>query len=404
MLILLFSVFSLLMGNSQFILLLGVLALASSGFLAIYFSQLHISIRKSSEALEAMTENYALRSRALEEAVNINKGFKLNFDELVNDEYRRLAEEVKQERDESMERIAWAENKASTVDALGKRFLKDSVKWISSRLTPNNYTASRDKLQKVIDFCRKSDFVVTGNEESELFAALKSEYEKVLLADHARQEQARIKAQIREEKKAEKELEREMQRVESERKAIELALEKALSESADQHSTEIEALRAKLLEAEERAKRTQSMAELTKAGYIYVISNLGSFGVSVFKIGMTRRLEPMDRVKELGDASVPFPFDVHMMISCDNAPALEHALHKAFHHRRVNKVNLRKEYFSVSIEEIAQQVEALHGEVEFVADAEALEFYESRDMSPEDYAYVTGQLEAIGALDDEGDM
>lgn len=98
------------------------------------------------------------------------------------------------------------------------------------------------------------------------------------------------------------------------------------------------------------------MAQQTKAGNVYVISNLGSFGDRVSKIGMTRRLEPMDRVKELGDASVPFPFDVHMMIACDDVPKLETALHREFHKRRINRVNLRKEFFRVGLEEIQKLV------------------------------------------------
>ena len=89
-----------------------------------------------------------------------------------------------------------------------------------------------------------------------------------------------------------------------------------------------------------------------KAGYVYIISNVGAFGEGVYKIGMTRRLEPMDRIDELGDASVPFDFDVHALIFSDNAPGLEAALHKAFEDRKLNMVNTRREFFRVSLEEI----------------------------------------------------
>ena len=98
---------------------------------------------------------------------------------------------------------------------------------------------------------------------------------------------------------------------------------------------------------------------LTKTGHVYIISNDGSFGENVYKIGMTRRLEPMDRVKELGDASVPFPFDVHAMIRTSDAPALENALHKHFDMRRLNLENQRKEIFHVSIDEIRQELDEL---------------------------------------------
>lgn len=141
------------------------------------------------------------------------------------------------------------------------------------------------------------------------------------------------------------------------------------------------------------------MAELTKAGHVYVISDIGSFGEGVFKIGMTRRLEPMDRVRELGDASVPFPFDVHMMISCDDAPSLENALHREFHKHRVNKVNFRKEFFRIDIESIKQIVEANCGTVDYVADPEAFEYRESLNMNEDDYEFIERTMEPIGEHD-----
>ena len=106
------------------------------------------------------------------------------------------------------------------------------------------------------------------------------------------------------------------------------------------------------MEAEEKNQRALSMAQQTKRGNVYVISNIGSFGENVYKVGMTRRLEPMDRVRELGDASVPFPFDVHAIIESDDAPALENTLHKALALMQVNKVNPRKEFFRVSLSDI----------------------------------------------------
>jgi len=112
-----------------------------------------------------------------------------------------------------------------------------------------------------------------------------------------------------------------------------------------------------LKEAEEKNKRAQSMAELTKSGHVYVISNIGSFGDDVLKIGMTRRLDPMDRVDELGDASVPFDFDVHAMIYSDDAPALEKELQAIFAKHQVNKVNCRKEFFRAGIFKIKDTFE-----------------------------------------------
>ncbi|MFZ5829218.1 MAG: GIY-YIG nuclease family protein, partial [Planctomycetota bacterium] len=148
-------------------------------------------------------------------------------------------------------------------------------------------------------------------------------------------------------------------------------------------------------EAEERAQRAISQAQLTKAGHVYVISNIGSFGKGVYKIGMTRRHVPQERVTELGDASVPFPFDVHMMISCDDAPALENALHRELHAQRVNKVNFRKEYFRADFEAIRRVVEAQHGTVEYRAEPAAEEYWESMNMSAEDFEFVERTIESI---------
>lgn len=108
---------------------------------------------------------------------------------------------------------------------------------------------------------------------------------------------------------------------------------------------------------------------------------MGSFGEDVYKIGMTRRLDPMDRVKELGDASVPFPFDVHAIIYSEDAPALENKLHKLFHPRRVNLVDERKEFFHVSVDEIARAVRENHAEIEFTLAAEAAEYRKTVSMA-----------------------
>jgi len=154
-----------------------------------------------------------------------------------------------------------------------------------------------------------------------------------------------------------------------------------------------------LAEAESK-ERAISQAQLTKAGFVYVISNIGSFSEGVFKIGMTRRLEPLDRVRELGDASVPFPFDVHMMISCQNAPALEIALHRVLVRQQVNRTNPRKEFFRTDIATIVKIVKENHGEVEYVADAEALQYRQSEAMSDEDAEFIEHVFEAI---DDDGE-
>ena len=124
-------------------------------------------------------------------------------------------------------------------------------------------------------------------------------------------------------------------------------------------------------------KRAISMAQQTKSGYVYIISNEGSFGQNVYKIGMTRRLEPLERIRELSSASVPFAFDVHAFIWSDDAPALENMLHKKFALFQVNKVNFRKEFFRLPLSEIRAGIEDSGLDVKWTVAAQATEYRES---------------------------
>ena len=288
-----------------------------------------------------------------------------------------------------------AQQQHVSIEALGKRLLKDNVKFIGAKVTANNYATSKKKFEKVFDFCEKHGYPVPKPERQEILGDLKRDFEVAVAKQWQKEEQARIKRQIREEQRLEAERQRELQRLDNQALAIETALQKAKEEA------EVQRLRAELEEALAKLERAKSMAELTRAGFVYVISNVGAFGEGVFKVGMTRRLEPLDRVRELGDASVPFPYDVHMMISSDDAPALENALHQGLHKFQVNKVNPRKEFFKVEVDTIVRLVEKHHGNVDYVATPEALEYNESLNMSDEDFDYVSGELGKFGE-DEEG--
>jgi Domain of unknown function (DUF4041)/T5orf172 domain len=183
-------------------------------------------------------------------------------------------------------------------------------------------------------------------------------------------EQAQIREQMREEEKAIREIEKAREQAEKDEAKFADMLEKAKAEAqraTDQDKEKLNEkiikLEALLAEAEANRQRAISRAQMTRSGHVYVISNVGSFGEHVFKIGMTRRLEPLDRVRELGDASVPFPFDVHALIFTDDAPTLENTLHKRFNFRRVNFENIKKEFFRVTIEEIRDELHKVHQEV-----------------------------------------
>ncbi len=199
-----------------------------------------------------------------------------------------------------------------------------------------------------------------------------------------REEQRRIKEQLREEEKARRDYERAIKEAAKQedmlRKAMEKAkqqMEKATDEQRVKYEMQLQELSERLKEAEERNKRALSMAQQTKRGHVYIISNVGSFGENIYKIGLTRRLDPIDRIRELGDSSVPFEFDVHALIFSEDAPSLESQLHKHFLFMQMNKVNHRKEFFRADITHIRQEVEDLGLEAEWTMTAKAREYYET---------------------------
>lgn len=201
-----------------------------------------------------------------------------------------------------------------------------------------------------------------------------------------KEEQAEIKRQMREEVKLEQEALKAQKEEEKFQKMLEKAkaeAEKATGGQLDKLNKKIALLDHELQEAHEKNKRAKSMAQQTKSGHVYIISNIGSFGENIYKIGMTRRLEPLDRVRELGDASVPFLFDVHAMVYADDAPTLENLLHKKFKPQQVNLVNNRKEFFSVPLSDIEREVKKISPDSEFIETAEARDYRESMAIRDE---------------------
>jgi len=200
-------------------------------------------------------------------------------------------------------------------------------------------------------------------------AAVQAEKE----AERARREQ------LREAKKAEEELARERAKLDKEREHYANALA-ALEARGDVEGAE--ELRAKLTEIDAAIADVDYRAANVRAGYVYVISNLGSMGENVVKIGMTRRLDPMDRIRELSDASVPFNFDVHALFFSEDAFGVEAMLHRHFADRRVNRVNMRREFFYASPEEVLEALREHNvAVVEYRTEAAAEEFRASRKIA-----------------------
>ena len=267
-----------------------------------------------------------------------------------------------------------------------RNFNTESDLYISN-VTYRNYERMENKIRKSHETINKFGEMF-GMEILYEYLQLKIDelilnYEYKDKQEQERQEQRELLEQMREEEKAQREMERELAKAKREEERYERALEEAKKDLELAHDEEkrnllakIQLLERNLQEAQEK-ERAISQAQLTKAGHVYVISNIGSFGEDVYKIGMTRRLQPEDRVYELGNASVPFPFDIHAMIFSENAPELEKTLQKEFDHLRLNRVNTRKEFFKVSLDEIHEKAKQHKGDVYFTKLAEAKQYRES---------------------------
>ena len=244
-----------------------------------------------------------------------------------------------------------------------------------SKAKYNNVQTMENRIQKTYDALNKLS-ETTHCEITPEYLSLKLDelyltHEYQEKKQEEQEEQRRIREQMREEERTAKELEKARKQAEKEERQYQEALAKARKEAEsatgklqEKLQAQIQELQQRVAEAESNKERAISQAQLTKYGHVYVISNIGSFGEDVYKIGVTRRLTPEDRVKELGDASVPFPFDIHAMISCENAPELERRLHKIFDNKRVNSVNVRKEFFRVTLKEVAEAVQYIDKELQ----------------------------------------
>lgn len=226
-----------------------------------------------------------------------------------------------------------------------------------------------EKLGKIMSVSINPRYIQMKNDE------LKIALEYQIQKQREKDEQKEFRAQQREEARVARELEEARKDSLKEQQHYQNALDKVQKQIANcSNDTELDILKEKQNELisrlgliEEEIAQIDYRQANQKAGYVYIISNIGAFGENVYKIGMTRRLEPQERVDELGDASVPFNFDVHAMIFSDNAPALEAALHRTFNERRLNYINNRREFFHVSLDDIKQVVKDNHDKsVEFI--------------------------------------
>lgn len=261
--------------------------------------------------------------------------------------------------------------------------LDESVNRVKA-MTSQYYLLASEGNQTIAPTLRK--FI--GQIEYLYIEAVKIEYEYYTQQERIKEEQRALREQMRQEAEERKQLEQQRKQVENEEKKYVQEMTRVKEQlAATQESLEMQQLRARLAELQDQLDRVENQKEEIinlqngKAGTVYVISNIGSFGENIYKVGMTRRLEPQERIDELSNASVPFPFDVHSFIFSKDAVSLENQLHKALNDRRVNKINLRKEFFNISIDELKTLVEQIDPTAPFTETALADQYRQSLSMA-----------------------
>lgn len=261
---------------------------------------------------------------------------------------------------------------------------------VITKVKYNNYEMSVKKIRQSAESIEKlgktMGLMITSKYINSKIEELHLAFEYRLKIQEEKEAQKEARAELREAAKLQKEIENQRKKIEKEQTHYQTAYEKLLKQLSDNPEDQDllnkkAELEQNLSEIEKAIKDVDYREANQRAGYVYIISNIGAFGENVYKIGMTRRLDPQDRIDELGDASVPFNFDVHAMIFSDDAPALENALHKAFEHKKLNMVNQRREFFNVSLDEIKEVVKKNFDQtVEFIDIADAEQYRISQKM------------------------
>ena len=324
---------------------------------------------------------------------------------LTADEYKLKLEKVRTEQKDMIKRdraitgnTNWTVNNSKAqgqkmVNDMKKLFLRafnSDCEDVVSRVKYNNFDMSVKKIQKSAEAIEKlgrvMDLKITSNyinsKIDELYIAFEYQQKK----QEEKEAQKAARAEMREAARLQKEIEAQRKKIEKEQTHYQTAYDHLLHQiEQNPDNSDLlkkkEELESQLKDIDKAMKDIDYREANQRAGYVYVISNIGAFGPNVYKIGMTRRLDPQDRVDELGDASVPFNFDVHAMIFSDDAPALEAALHRAFEDRKLNMVNTRREFFNVTLDEIKKVVKKNFDKtVEFVDIPDAEQYRISQKM------------------------
>lgn len=261
----------------------------------------------------------------------------------------------------------------------------DKAKTKIKNLAKEYYNIAANGNQSIAPTIKK---FITEIEELYL-EAVEIEYEYYAQREKIKEEQRALKEQMKQEAEERKLLEQQQKQIEKEEQKYKNEIENIKTVMLSSDEDEIEKLKKRLAELTEMLETVEDKKEQIvnlqngQAGYVYIISNIGSFGENIFKVGMTRRLDPQERVDELGNASVPFPFDVHSFIFSEKAVELENNMHRILNDNRVNKINKRKEFFAIDINEIEKIVHKIDPTAEFKMTALAEQYNQSLDIKNE---------------------
>ena len=336
--------------------------------------------------------------------------YKPNYEFTNAEKYRAELEKIRTRQKELIKNDKAATgNMGWTVNgnaAQGKKMVKDMQKLlirafnsecdeIVDKVKYNNFDSSLKRITASYEAVSKLGKIMSVEITSPYYSAKIDELRLALEYQQKKQqekeEQKMLREQMREEAKLQREIEEQRRKIEKEQNHYQNALLKIENQIKTASESERAELLAKKQEIEnaltgiDKALKDVDYRQANqRAGYVYVVSNIGAFGENVYKIGMTRRLNPEERIDELGDASVPFDFDIHAMIFCEDAPALESALHKAFENKKLNWINTRREFFNVTLDEIKSVVKANYDKTaEFIDFAEAEQFRTSQILKKE---------------------
>lgn len=314
-------------------------------------------LRNKETQKEMIKQEKAVISEEVWEIVGAN-GKKKSGEKLTKNNIHLTLRAFNGECDAIISRVSW-----SNIHTASKK-IADTFNSINKKNEINLIYISQAYLQLKLDELHlKFEYLEKLQQEKE---------ERVELRRIQREEEKLLES-IEDAEEQEREYEEKLAKIRKE-------IEKSAGEEQVRLQAQIDLLNEQLEDAHQKKERALSMAQQTKMGYVYIISNIGVFGENIYKIGLTRRIDPFERINELSDAALPFRFDVHAMIYSENAPELESKLHRHFNDRRINKVNYRKEFFEAKLEEIREIVSQFGHDALFHPIPEAKEYRQTLEI------------------------